>query len=414
LPLPAARPLVSASLALALVNGGVIFGWPGLVGLLQQRGVMLSTAEWARMYTIGSVAFSGSAPLAGASVDGLGPRVTSALGGALCVAGLGGLAVYTDATGLACAYAALSVGGFSSYLASISIGNAKASRWHRPLLSPRAGERAVTSLSCLVDVSAITFVALHALQRRLLGGAWLSTRAILCGMAAVTVLLQACVWQQWGRVLAPRTPAAVVAAPAPTPTPSAQVALWPQLRSRHFALILAFATVHSLCSGHALAHLPAQVALAAAGGDGGGTLAELASVLMCVGCLPAIPLVSASLDRGLAHALACVNGLGLAYVLLSLSPWLPSRMLAALVFAAYRGLLYSSINIFHQQIFGPAVVGRTIGAMSLLASLPLFLLQLPLFGGGAMFARAQQCFGVMVALLSVGTQLYARRSDRSS
>jgi hypothetical protein len=420
LPAPEARPLLAASLALTLVNGGVIFGWPGLVGLLQQRGVVLTAAEWARMYTIGTVAFSGSAPIAGTVVDQLGPRRASALAGFLCVSGLAALALRTDAFGLMAGYAALSVGGFSAYLASLALGNAKPSRWHAPLLPPIDGSRAITYLSCLVDVSAISFVAMHAAQRRLAGCAWLSTRAIFGGMALATVLCHLTLWRYWGLVMVRSgAPGAAIAsggiakgrAPAqPLADTRAESAVWPQLRSVHFVTILLFAAVHSLSSGHALAHLPAHVGLGVAGGMRGAEIAELASVLMTVGCLPCIPLVSACLDLGLGAAMGCVNLLGLAYLALSLLPGTALQLLSALVFAAYRGLLYSYINLFHQAMFGPRVMGRTIGAMALLSSLPLFLLQQPLFAGGAQFARAQRSLGALVLALSACTSVYTARN----
>jgi hypothetical protein len=94
-------------------------------------------------------------------------------------------------------------------------------------------------------------------------------------------------------------------------------------------LILAAVLSHSLCSGHALAHLPARVGLGGGlGGARGAELAELAFVLVTVGCLPCIPLVSACLDQGLSAAMGAVNLLGL--VCLALAPGTPLRLLSAL------------------------------------------------------------------------------------
>lgn len=404
---PSTRPLVAASLALGLVNGGVIFGWPGLVGLLKARGVSLSAAEWARMYTIGTVAFSGSAPITGNLLDQFGPRTTSALAGALCTVAFAGLALATGARALTLAYAALAVGSFSGYLASIALGNSQPSRFHPPLLAPSARARIVTTLSCLVDVSAISFIALYAAQRRLAGVAAARSPAIFGTMAFATVALHLTIWRGWGSAMAPARGAAPAAPAARAAEPPS---LWAQLRSPHFAIILLFAAAHSLNSGHALAHLPARVGLAAGAGGGRAELEELASLLMTAGCLPAIPLVSACLNGGLARAMATVNGLGLCYAALSLAPGTYPRLASALLFAAYRGLLYSTINLFHAWVFGPAVMGRTIGAMSLLSSLPLFALQLPLFGGGAQFARAQRAIAATVLALAAATELYTRRN----
>lgn len=411
---PPTRPLVAASLALGLVNGGVIFGWPGLVGLLKARGVTLSPSEWARIYTIGSVAFSGSSPITGNLLDRFGPRKTSALAGALCTLAFAGLALGTSAPTLTLAYTALSIGGFTGYLASIALGNSQASRFHEPLLAPGARAKIVTTLSCLVDVSAITFIALFAVQRRLGGGAALRTPALFGAMAVATVALHTVIWHGWGQAMAFSVRTAPMAAAAPS-TGSVTAAaepprVWAQLRTPHFGIILLFAAVHTLSSGHALAHLPARVGLAASGGVHAGAIEELASLLMTVGCLPAIPLVSACLDGGLARAMSCVNCLGLLYCALSLAPGAAPRLLSALLFAAYRGLLYSTINLFHSWVFGPAVMGRTIGAMSLLSSLPLFALQLPLFGGGAQFARAQRTVAAAVLILSAATELYTRQN----
>ncbi|KAG8469878.1 hypothetical protein KFE25_006333 [Diacronema lutheri] len=407
-----ARLVVGASLALGLVNGGAIFGWPGLRGLLESRGVALSAGEWARMYTVGTVAFSGSAPIAGNVLDRFGPRAASALAGALCALAFVGLALCTRARGLTLAYAALSVGGFCGYLASISLGNSEPSRFHAPPLAPAERARMVTRLSCLVDVSAITFVALHAAQRRL-GGA-VQPRTILIALALATAALHTAIWRGWTRVYVAAPGACARGGSAPTgAAKQAAPRLSTQLRSSSFAIILLFATVHSLSSGHALAHLPARVGETRAAGRGGrAALAELASLLMTAGCLPAIPLVSACLDKGLGRAMTSVNVLGLAYVALSLAPGAPARLCSAVVFAAYRGLLYSTINLFHAWVFGPAVMGRTIGAMSLLSSFPLFALQLPIFGGGPHFARAQRALACAFVVLSAATELYVRREHR--
>ncbi|KAJ1616394.1 hypothetical protein T492DRAFT_1106934 [Pavlovales sp. CCMP2436] len=367
---------------------------------------MLSPAELGRMFTFGALAFSGTAPVSGAVVDQLGPRTASALSGLLCVLAFAGLAVRTDAAGLTLAYAALSAGGFGGYLASLSLGNSHASRWHPPLLWPKQGAKIITTLSCLVDVSAITFVALFATQRRLPTAACLASPFIFGGMAVATVMLHLVLWRSWGRVMLPAAVSATARAEAAGS--AGAPALWAQLRSVHFAQVLCFAAVHSLACGHALAHLPARVA--AASGGGGASLAEVASVLMTVGCLPAIPLVTRVLEVGLARAMTVVNGLGLLFVALSLVPVALAPLCSAFVFAAYRGLLYSTINLFHARVFGPLIMGRTIGAMSVLSSAPLFFLQQPLFGGGVQFARAQRVLGGAVLLLAASTELYSRRN----
>lgn len=384
--------LVMCILLLSFLYSGVIYGWTGMLLILRSEGVFQEYSQGEQeekfdfIMTVASFFTAGSGIIIGVFLDKFGPRITSAVSGALTI---GGCFVFGLQLELTVGYALFAVGGMGILISS----------FRAAYLFPEQQSLVIGSISCLFDSSSVVFVIFDLLYQSFgVGLKWLCF-----GYAGLTVVLQVTVWALWtmnpeydrlakvdkedlrpdpartvsadrvGDEAAPllrkREPSAEltmeISRAKPAAAAAALVADLPfskQIRSPEFGFIYIFCCVLMFRS---------NVFLGTAGNFllslGDAAHHDLYSTFLA-SIIPLgfifVPLISYFLDRkGFAYSAYGVVLIGVVYGALSIVPMLEVQLATAFMFTFYRAALFSFVAAFNAKIFGAASVGRVTGIL---------------------------------------------------
>lgn len=427
--------LVAVVQLAALFQVGVVFGWAPLLVVLEDEGAYANRCNHdvhnvtspssptsssstptvcdaqaealSLVYTVATIAQAACGLAVGMTLDRIGPRNTTLLGGLSMVGSCYLIGYAPFEAHLLVGVPLLAVAGMLVYLSSFHAGCAVDCPWHQPIY-PRHSNAILGGVSCMFDSSTVMFLVFQLLHFNL-GWSLLRLFQVYGVVVAAQHVLLFVLWTLNARKSAEEQ--ALVGKASEDPevahlshddglmsdsddeegvnaahaddsrgigrgasrstsrerTLMRQRPLREQLRSFEFAYIIVYVIVHATRSNSFLGiAAPMLQHMGDKGPDYFYTTAL--SAIVPAGFL-FVPVIERMLSRlGYALCLDVINLLGAVYGGMALVDVLPLQLGTAAVYTFYRAFLFSQLAAYHAQIFGPATMGTTIGLMWTLAA----------------------------------------------
>ncbi|KAH7102940.1 major facilitator superfamily domain-containing protein [Auriculariales sp. MPI-PUGE-AT-0066] len=390
---------------------GVVFGYAALKPVLIRQGVYAGLCDPNEVksqpcaqqehslnfiFTIAAVVSNVAALPVGAFLDYAGPLYTSLLGATLFALGsfVFGLGWTTPVDTYQLGFGLFAVGGPLTFLPQL----------HLPNAFPSRSGLVMAFLTGAFGVSSIPFVLLYWLDKSVSGG--IPLRTFFWSYCAIPALL---VVQQIA--FGPRTQFTVdehlldaesaesegivvtyetisrsdldeyLHIDAPTAPKDAQNGVITgqffsqQVASRWFLAIVIFLCIQAARINWYIQTTTAQLQWYL-GSSKAQRLSEAFGILLPLGGVAFIPLAGYLLDRhGRYRTLAALLVIGFLYGILGLVASTTAQLFGMVVFVVFRPLMYTFVNDYSVNIFGPETFGRVLGLASLIAGLFGFILQ---------------------------------------